>query len=63
MSECKTCKHANDAKGCASTHAETALKLLADGKVEEAGKPAGTPQRISTFLQSPIFIVFTQKQF
>jgi len=36
MSECKTCKHANDAKGCASTHAETALKLLAGGKVEEA---------------------------
>ena len=36
MSECKTCKHANDAKGCASTHAETALKLLAEGKVEKA---------------------------
>jgi len=38
MSECKTCKYANDAKGCASTHAETALKLLAEGKVEEAQK-------------------------
>jgi hypothetical protein len=36
MSECKTCKYANDTKGCASTHAETALKLLAEGKVEEA---------------------------
>ena len=38
MSECKTCKHANDFKGCASTHAETALKLLAEGKVDEAQK-------------------------
>lgn len=38
MSECKTCKHANDVKGCASTHAETALKLLAEGKVDEAQK-------------------------
>jgi soluble cytochrome b562 len=25
-------------KGCASTHAETALKLLSEGKVEEAQK-------------------------
>jgi hypothetical protein len=38
MSECKSCKYAHDLKGCASTHAETALKLLAEGKVEEAQK-------------------------
>ena len=38
MSECKGCKHANDARGCATTHAETALNLLAEGKVEEAQK-------------------------
>ena len=38
MSECKSCKYAQDVKGCASTHAETALKLLAEGKVEEAQK-------------------------
>jgi len=36
MSECKKCKYANDTKGCASTHAEAALKLLAEGNVEEA---------------------------
>ena len=36
MSECKGCKHAKDTQGCATTHAETALKLLAEGKVEEA---------------------------
>jgi soluble cytochrome b562 len=38
MSECKKCKYADDMKGCASTHAETALKLLAEGKIEEAQK-------------------------
>ena len=38
MSGCKGCKFANDLKGCASSHADTALKLLADGKVEEAQK-------------------------
>ena len=38
MSECKSCKYARDVKGCASTHAETALKLIAEGKVEEAQK-------------------------
>ena len=38
MSECKGCKFVHDVKGCASSHAETALKLLADGKVEEAKK-------------------------
>ena len=38
MSECKECKHSHDVKGCASTHTETALKLLAEGKVEEAQK-------------------------
>ncbi len=36
MSECKDCKFVHDVRGCASTHAETALKLLAEGKVEEA---------------------------
>jgi len=36
MSECKKCQYATDVKGCASTHAEAALKLLAEGKVEEA---------------------------
>ena len=38
MSECKKCKYADDLKGCASTHAETALNLLAEGKIEEAQK-------------------------
>ena len=38
MSECKSCKFANDIKGCASSHAQTALKLLAEGKVEGAQK-------------------------
>ena len=38
ISECKSCKFAHDVKGCVSTHAETALKLLAEGKVEEAQK-------------------------
>jgi hypothetical protein len=38
MSECKSCKYTHDIKGCASLHAETALKLLAEGKVEEAQK-------------------------
>lgn len=38
MSECKSCKYAHDVKGSASTHAETALKLLAEGKVGEAQK-------------------------
>jgi hypothetical protein len=38
MSECKSCKFANDVKGCASSHAQSALKLLAEGKVEEAQK-------------------------
>ncbi len=38
MSECGSCKYANDVKGCASSHAQTALKLLAEGKVEEARK-------------------------
>ncbi len=38
MSGCKECKFANDLKGCASSHATESLKLLADGKVEEATK-------------------------
>jgi len=38
MSECKSCKYAHDVKGCASTHAEMALKLLAEEKIEEAQK-------------------------
>jgi hypothetical protein len=38
MSECKKCKYANDVRGCASSHAETALKLLAEGNIEEARK-------------------------
>ena len=38
MSECKSCKYAHDIKGCAFSHTETALKLLAEGKVEEAQK-------------------------
>ncbi len=36
MSECKKCKFADDVHGCASSHAETALKLLSEGKVGEA---------------------------
>jgi hypothetical protein len=36
MSECKTCKYANDVKGCAATHTEQALKLLAEGNLEKA---------------------------
>ena len=38
MSECKKCKFASDVHGCASSHAETSLKLLSEGKVEEAQK-------------------------
>jgi len=38
MSECKGCKFSKDMKGCASHHADNALKLLAEGKVEEAQK-------------------------
>jgi hypothetical protein len=38
MSGCKGCKLANDLKGCASSHATESLKLLAEGKVEEASK-------------------------
>jgi len=38
MSECKKCKYAYDLKGCATTHTETALKLLSEGKIEEAKK-------------------------
>ncbi len=38
MSGCKGCKFTNDLKGCASSHATESLKLLADGKVEEATK-------------------------
>jgi hypothetical protein len=38
MNECECCKYANDVKGCASKHTETALKLIAEGKVEEAQK-------------------------
>lgn len=38
MSECRSCKYVNDVKGCASSHAQTALKLMAEGKVEEAQK-------------------------
>ena len=36
MSECKNCKFAYDVKGCASTHTEQALKLLAEGNLEKA---------------------------
>ena len=45
MSDCKSCKFANDAKGCASSHAESALKLLAEGKVEEAQKSLESMQK------------------
>ena len=38
LSECKSCKYANDLKGCVSSNAEAALKLLAEGKTEEAQK-------------------------
>ncbi len=38
MSECQSCKYAHDVKGCASTHTETVLKLIAEGKIEEAHK-------------------------
>jgi hypothetical protein len=38
MSECKKCQYAHDVRGCASKHTETALKLIAEGKVEEAQK-------------------------
>ena len=33
---CGGCKYSKDLKGCASHHAETAMKLLVEGKVEEA---------------------------
>ena len=36
MTECKKCKYSKDLKGCASHHVETARKLIAEGKVEEA---------------------------
>ena len=38
MSECKGCKFSKDMNGCASHHADTALKMLAEGKIEEAQK-------------------------
>jgi hypothetical protein len=38
MSECKACKYANDLKSCAAHHVETARKLIADGKLDEADK-------------------------
>ena len=38
MNECKICKHAHNVKGCASTHTEKALNLLAEGKIEDAKK-------------------------
>jgi hypothetical protein len=33
---CKGCEHADNLKGCAQHHVETARNLLAEGKVEEA---------------------------
>jgi len=38
MSGCKGCKFSHDLKGCASSHANEAIKLLADGEIEEAKK-------------------------
>jgi hypothetical protein len=38
MSECKACKYANNLKGCAAHHVETARKLIAEGKLDEADK-------------------------
>lgn len=35
-SACKGCKFSKDLKGCASHHAEEALRLLSEGKVDEA---------------------------
>jgi hypothetical protein len=36
MSECKGCKFSKDLKGCAAHHADTARKLIAEGKITEA---------------------------
>ncbi|MFC1803365.1 hypothetical protein ACFL0D_05295 [Thermoproteota archaeon] len=36
MTECKSCKFADDLMGCASHHVDTARKLLSEGKTEEA---------------------------
>jgi hypothetical protein len=33
---CVGCKYSENLKGCASHHAEAALKLLSEGKVKEA---------------------------
>jgi hypothetical protein len=35
---CHGCKYSKDLRGCASHHAKTARRLLAQGKVEEADK-------------------------
>ena len=35
-STCSDCEFSKDLKGCASHHAEEALRLLSEGKVEEA---------------------------
>jgi hypothetical protein len=44
---CSGCKYSTDLKGCASFHAEEALKLLSEGKVEEAEKNLkGLQQRL-----------------
>jgi hypothetical protein len=36
MVECKSCKYADDLKGCASHHIDTARNLIAEGKIEKA---------------------------
>jgi hypothetical protein len=45
MSECKSCKYAEDLKGCASHHVETARNLIAEGKIEEADESLEGIQR------------------
>lgn len=34
--DCKKCEHTNNLKGCAKKHAETARKLISEGKIKEA---------------------------
>jgi hypothetical protein len=36
MAECKSCKYADNLKGCASYHIDTARNLIAEGKIEKA---------------------------
>lgn len=42
---CKGCPHAQDLKGCATHHVETARSLLAEGKTEEADESLEGIQR------------------